>query len=148
MRLTKIRPEFVCLVPTVLEPGVAYVSMEYATVLHLCCCGCGNQVVTPLAPARWHLWFDGRTITLDPSIGNWSFPCQSHYWIEGNVVVWDRPFSRAEIERVRGRDRRAMERHAALCDGEIRLPEKVVRRGSWPDRVKGWLQGWGSRSAR
>ena len=33
--------------------------------------------------------FDGRTISLNPSIGNWSYPCRSHYWIKGNRVVWD-----------------------------------------------------------
>ena len=74
--------EFVTFAPAALAPGVLYVSMEYATVLHACCCGCGNKVVTPLAPERWSLTYDGRHITIVPSIGNWSFPCQSHYWIE------------------------------------------------------------------
>lgn len=141
MRLTQIRPEFISLAPDVLVPGVAYVSMEYATVLHLCCCGCGSQVVTPLSPARWHLWFDGEAITLNPSVGNWSFPCQSHYWIEQNAVVWDRPFSQVEIARVRGRDQRAMERHAARDERVSAPPVEAVGRRSWLDRVKGWLQG-------
>lgn len=148
MKLTQIRPEFVSLVPNVLEPGVAYVSMEYATVLHLCCCGCGNQVATPLSPARWSLLFDGETITLNPSIGNWSFSCQSHYWIKRNEVVWSRPFSQAEITGVRGRDRRAMEMHAALRERGAEPPEAAVRHRSWRDRVKAWLQRWGSGSAR
>ena len=81
MTRTEITLEFVTLAPPVLEPGVLYISMEYATVLHLCCCGCGNQVVTPLAPARWRLTYDGRAVSLSPSIGNHSFPCRSHYWI-------------------------------------------------------------------
>lgn len=148
MRLTQIRPEFVSLAPAVLEPGVAYVSMEYATVLHLCCCGCGNQAVTPLSPARWHLWFDGETITLNPSIGNWSFPCQSHYWIEQNAVVWDRPFSQAEIAWVRGRDRRDMDQHTALHERGTVSRKEPIRHASWLHRVKEWLQGWGSGSAR
>jgi hypothetical protein len=115
-RQGRLRPEFVTFAPSVLEPGVLYVSMEYATVLHACCCGCRNKVVTPLAPGRWSLTYDGKTISLEPSIGNWSFPCQSHYWIERNVVVWDRPFSRVEIAGVRAADRRDMElaaKHAA-----------------------------------
>jgi hypothetical protein len=145
MRLTQIRPEFVSFAPEVLEPGVAYVSMEYATVLHLCCCGCGNQVVTPLSPARWHLSFDGKTISLNHSIGNWSFPCQSHYWIERNAVVWDRPFSQAEIAWVRGTDRRAIEGHASLNQrGAEPLEEPVRNDGSWLHRVKRWLRGQGS----
>lgn len=79
---TRMLTEFVTFAPAALAPGVLYVSMEYATVLHACCCGCGNKVVTPLAPERWSLTYDGRHITIVPSIGNWSFPCQSHYWIE------------------------------------------------------------------
>jgi hypothetical protein len=110
MRQTEVRPEFVTFAPAVLEPGVLYVSMEYATVLHACCCGCSNRVVTPLAPERWSLTFDGKTISLEPSIGNWSFPCQSHYWIERNAVIWDRSFSRAEIAGVRAADQRDLER--------------------------------------
>lgn len=113
MEHTELQPEFVTFAPDVLEPGVLYVSMEYATVLHLCCCGCGSKVVTPLRPERWHLAYDGKSISLDPSIGNWSFPCQSHYWIEENVVIWDRPFTTDEIADVREFDRRAMERPAA-----------------------------------
>lgn len=109
-RQTQIRPEFVTFAPAVLAPGVLYISMEYATTLHACCCGCGNKVVTPLAPRRWHLTYDGKTISLEPSIGNWSFPCQSHYWIENNAVIWDRRFTRAEVAVVRAEDHHDIER--------------------------------------
>lgn len=147
MRLTRIRPEFVSLMPDVLEPGVAYVSMEYATVQHLCCCGCGNQVVTPLSPARWHLSFDGKTISLNHSIGNWSFPCQSHYWIERSEVVWDKPFNQEQIAWVRGRDRSAMERHLARPRPEAEPLQEQVRR-SWLDRMRQWFGRRRSRGAR
>ena len=138
-RLTRIRHEFVTFAPAQLEPGVAYVSMDYATVLHLCCCGCGSQVVTPLAPTRWHLTFDGESISLDPSVGNWSFPCQSHYWVEGNQVIWDRPFSQRDIDSVRERDRRAIAaRHAP------ELVEVAASNGpqpSWRERLRRFLFG-------
>ena len=49
-------------------------------------CGCGNEVVTPLSPTDWHLTFNGKTVSLHPSIGNWNFDCQSHYWIRNNEV--------------------------------------------------------------
>jgi hypothetical protein len=111
-RQNQIRPVFVTFAPDVLDPGVLYISIEYAAVLHACCCGCGNKVVTPLAPERWCLTYDGKSISLDPSIGNWSFACQSHYWIERNAVIWDRPFSSAEIAEVRAADRRDMTRAA------------------------------------
>lgn len=134
-RLTRIRPEFVTFAPEVLEPGVAYVSMEYATVLHLCCCGCASQVVTPLAPARWHLTFDGESISLNPSIGNWSFPCQSHYWIRRNQVLWDRPLNEAEIAWVRETDRQAMKRRATPRTDPIEEPP-LARRPSWIERIR------------
>jgi hypothetical protein len=71
-----------------MEDGVIYVSVDYATAIHKCCCGCGNEVVTPLSPTDWELTFDGKTISLNPSIGNWNFRCQSHYWITKNTVEW------------------------------------------------------------
>ncbi len=73
-----------------MEEGVVYVSMPYAIAVHLCCCGCGNEVVTPFHPKQWRLTFDGESISLSPSIGNWSFDCQSHYWITQDRVMWDR----------------------------------------------------------
>ena len=41
-------------------------------------------MVTPLKPTDWKLTFDGKTITLYPSIRNWNFACRSHYWIRNN----------------------------------------------------------------
>jgi hypothetical protein len=43
--------------------------------------------------------FDGKTISLDPSIGNWSFPCQSHYWITSSEVRWVPKWRDAERNR-------------------------------------------------
>lgn len=79
--------EFVKFAPETLEDGVVYVSIDFATAVHACCCGCGNRVVTPLSPRDWKLNFDGETISLRPSIGNWNFPCRSHYWITHNGVA-------------------------------------------------------------
>ena len=81
--------EFVTHIPDTLVEGVVYVSIPYTTVLHLCCCGCGEEVVTPLRPTDWNLTFDGETISLCPSVGNWRFACRSHYWIRRNEVIWD-----------------------------------------------------------
>jgi hypothetical protein len=44
------RPEFVEFMPDKLEPGVIYVSIPYATAAHLCACGYGNEVTTPISP--------------------------------------------------------------------------------------------------
>ena len=84
----KLSHKFVKNVPDKLEDGVVYISIEYSMVIHKCCCGCGKEVVTPLSPKDWELLFDGESISLFPSIGNWSFECRSHYWIKNNKVVW------------------------------------------------------------
>ena len=76
-----IRHEFVDFIPKELEERVLYVSIKYCTAAHRCFCGCGQKVVTPLSPAQWRLTFDGESVSLHPSVGNWSFRCQSHYWI-------------------------------------------------------------------
>ncbi|HZO94957.1 MAG TPA: DUF6527 family protein [Candidatus Baltobacteraceae bacterium] len=81
--------QFVKSVPETPAPRVLYVSMEFATAVHLCGCGCGNEVVTPLSRRNgWKLLYDGETVSLSPSVGNWSFPCRSHYFITENKVLW------------------------------------------------------------
>lgn len=82
------KPAFVESLPETLKERTLYVCMEFATASHKCACGCGKEVVTPLSPTDWKLMFDGRTVTLHPSIGNWGFECRSHYWIRGNRVEW------------------------------------------------------------
>lgn len=103
-RDTVLKHEFVEFIPDELAQGTLYISIRFATATHLCCCGCGNKVVTPLRPTDWKLIFDGRTVSLDPSIGNWSFPCQSHYWIRNNLVRWAPRWNMAEIDLGRLRD--------------------------------------------
>lgn len=115
-RRTAIRHEFVEFIPEHLEDGIVYVSIPYATVVHLCCCGCGNEVVTPLSPAQWSLLYDGRTVSLDWSVGNWTFPCESHYWIDRDRVVWAPRWSKKRIALGRASDRRALDRLYAGLD--------------------------------
>lgn len=60
-------PEFVELMPTNTAEATLYVSMAYATTVHLCACGCGNKVVLPLGPAEWQMLSyegEGETGTL------------------------------------------------------------------------------------
>jgi hypothetical protein len=103
--------EFVEFIPDDLKEGTMYVSMAFATVAHKCCCGCGNEVITPLSPTDWKLIFDGQSISLDPSIGNWSFPCKSHYWIIRNRVKWAPRWSQKKINAGRYHDLLAKERY-------------------------------------
>lgn len=99
-----LSPRFVEFFPKALEPGVLYVSMEYATTAHQCACGCGEKVVLPLHPTDWWLTFDGKTITMRPSVGNWGFPCKSHYLITSNRIVWAGDWDEKQIASGRLRD--------------------------------------------
>jgi len=113
MRLAHLQHRFVEYMPEEPEVGVLYVSVEFGTVIHKCCCGCGNQVVTPLSPTDWQLTYDGEAISLYPSIGNWSFDCRSHYWIKNSRVSWAPAWTRAQIEAGRRRDRAQKQQHFA-----------------------------------
>lgn len=86
-RVDNYEVQFVGYMPDKFKQGILYVSMRGKIVIHLCACGCGEKVVMPISPDDWKLTFDGESISLYPSIGNWDFPCKSHYWIQNNHVV-------------------------------------------------------------
>lgn len=104
MRVSELRPEFVEYVPDELTAGILYISERFRTCSHLCCCGCGEEVVTPLSPAEWSITKNGPLVSLWPSIGNWDYECRSHYVIERNRVRWARPMTNAQIALVKRRD--------------------------------------------
>jgi len=111
MHHQRLEHRFVTHVPRDLEAGVLYISMDYATAVHACCCGCGERVVTPFTPTDWRLTFDGESVTLHPSIGNWNQNCRSHYVIRQNRVLQAGPWSPAQVEAERLRDKRAKAAH-------------------------------------
>lgn len=128
--------EFVDAFPRNPAAGVLYVSLTYATTMHLCMCGCGNEVIAPLHPTDWTAHFDGRTVSLTPSIGNWALPCQSHYILMRGNVRWARRWTRSEIEAGRARDRRA--KALTYDDAANADPTDEVTDG---DRDR-WLDRW------
>jgi hypothetical protein len=125
--------EFVEFIPEKLREGTLYVCIPFATVVHRCCCGCGREVVTPLSPTDWKLTFDGASVSLDPSIGNWNFPCQSHYWIQHNRVRWAGRWSKDEIEAGRAADALAKARHFGGEAAKPELPAPAPKVGAEPD---------------
>lgn len=141
----KVTHQFVEFVPDEIEDGVLYVSIPYATASHRCCCGCGCEVVTPITPTDWSLIFDGETISLTPSIGNWSFKCESHYWIKKNRVVWSPRWTAEEISGGRSFDAATKESYfgtkpkVADVLGEMipENPESSI--GTW-NRIRQWLK--------
>lgn len=119
--VSSIAPEFVETFPAQPQPGVLYVSATYSTAAHLCCCGCAEEIITPLSPAQWVLTFDGE-VSLRPSIGNWALACRSHYVIDRGHIRWAQSFSETEIRLNREDDRRI-------------LAEARAERSSWLQRV-------------
>ena len=107
----KFAHRFVELMPPLIEDRVLYVSIEFATAVHNCACGCGSKVVTPLSPTDWKLAFDGETISLSPSIGNWSFECQSHYWIINDEVQFSKKWSKSKIKTGRKNEKTVKEKY-------------------------------------
>ena len=137
-RIDQLTPEFVEYIPERPAPGVLYVSRRYATAMHLCCCGCGSEVVTPLNPAKWRLIEDGGTVSLRPSVGNWSLPCQSHYWITGNRVRWAAEMAPELIAAVKARDRRDVAALAPVPVGILARLRGALGR-SWA-AITRWLR--------
>ena len=96
-QVLSFRPAFVDEVPDELSYGVLYVSIEHASMIHLCACGCGSEVVLPLTPEDWKLIYNGEDVSVSPSVGNWSLPCRSHYFIRSGEVVWAGDWSEERI---------------------------------------------------
>ncbi len=133
---------YVEFIPKEIDEGVLYISERFNTASHLCCCGCGFKVVTPLNAAKWHLTDHGTSVSLSPSVGLGAFPCRSHYWIRRGRVDWYPNMTKAGTHRAQRRDDYAMRVHA----GEIKpppLPRQNARpkpesRPSFWESVKGW----------
>ena len=134
--MMSMRHEFVDHIPEQLDDGVLYVSIQFGTIIHRCACGCGQEVVTPLGPAEWRLTYDGRTVSLAPSIGNWNFQCRSHYWIENGNVRWARGFSPNEVDLVRQKARTRRDDYfvGRKVDDKEDVPEEGLQRGTIEDK--------------
>jgi|SRR6266508_2486607 len=140
-RIATLQHEFVKAVPETLKDGTLYVSIDYATATHKCCCGCGREVVTPLSPTDWKLTFDGVTVSLYPSIGNWNFECRSHYWIDASRIVWADQWSDEMIAVGRTRDRASKSNyyagHLSAAKAATAAEPTNAPAGFWS-----WLRSW------
>jgi hypothetical protein len=146
MRHDQLQHRFVEFIPEQLEEGILYISLEYMTVTHLCCCGCGHEVSTTLSPTDWRLIFDGRTVSIEPSIGSWSLPCRSHYFINQNRVVWARKWSAHEIDAGRQYNAERKRQHGTADSCETPVPktssdlkeQHKIKKGG----ILSWLRRW------
>jgi hypothetical protein len=123
--LNDISLEQVTYIPRELRQGVLYVSKEYGVAAHLCMCGCGNKVVTPLGPAEWKFAEEDELPSLFPSIGNWQMPCKSHYVITNGNVIWAKSWNEAQIQLGRYNEEKA----------RVRYYGHLQHEGSWLKRV-------------
>ena len=135
----KIKLEHVHYMPKKLNPGVLYVSREFKTAAHLCACGCGTKIRTPLGPTEWTLSEAGGVPTLRPSIGNWQQACRSHYWISAGKIQWAEQWTSEQISK--GRKQEEQRRQAYY---NRRNQENKERKAKYSGRI-GSAQGIASR---
>ena len=144
MRVNRLEPSFVEEIPAELTSGVLYVSIDFRTTMHLCCCGCRSHVVLPIRPSAWRVTYDGDSISISPSFGNWTFPCRSHYWIRGGDVEWAPSWSDERI--VRGRQATLAERtgDGPLADSEVPVqrPERGRFFAQVIEKLRSLLHHW------
>ena len=134
MQHQRLRHRFVEHIPERLDPGILYISMEYATSAHSCCCGCGEEVVAPFTPTDWKMTFDGETVSLRPSIGSWTLKCESHYVIDRGKVIEAGPWSEEQVTAERRRDRAAKARfygHELIADPGREAMQALFPPGLW-----------------
>jgi hypothetical protein len=117
MKTHALRPEYVEFMPATLDQGVLYISRRFRTASHLCCCGCGTKIVTPLRETEYSLADRGGLVSLYPSIGNWDHPCRSHYWIKNNAVLVAGNMSRSRIDADRAADDALKDAYFARLSG-------------------------------
>lgn len=113
--MTGITLQRVKYLPRELAPGILYVSEEFGVAGHLCACGCGNKVITPLGPAEWKFSERNGRPTLHPSIGNWQLPCRSHYVIANGQIHCGDQWSNAQVAAGRHAEQQRRQAYYASC---------------------------------
>jgi hypothetical protein len=127
VKVNVIRPQYVESFPGDLEDGVLYISRKFRTACHRCCCGCGTKIITPIRPTEYRLTEREGLVSLHPSVGNWNHPCESHYVIRDNCVLWAEGMTKAAIARGRAFDEAEKAQYFSQ------------RRVGWWRNVWGWI---------
>jgi hypothetical protein len=137
IRTKQLRHRFVETMPDSIEPGFLYVSMEYATAAHRCCCGCGEEVVTPFSPAQWQMSFSGDAVSLHPSIGNWNLRCRSHYVVREGRVIEAPQVDEGGFAAGRRRDKEARTKYlgGASAAASVSMPADRPVEPTWLERL-------------
>src|SRR5258705_8404627 len=109
--INKLKLNIVHYMPKELESEILYVSKEFGIAAHMCPCGCGNKIITPLGPTDWSLTVKNGRPTLYPSIGNWQIPCRSHYWITNGSIEWSYQWNEKQIFAGRQKEEKRREKY-------------------------------------
>src|SRR5262245_51916004 len=125
----RISLQRVHLMPAEIQPDILYVSDDFEIAIHLCACGCGSKVKTPLGPTEWTVTETPSGPTMHPSIGNWQQACQSHYVIEAGQIRWAGKWSPEQI--VAGRKKEEARRRAYYDDLYRRRTGALGRIWNW-----------------
>ena len=148
LKINKLENHFIRNIPRDINNGILYISMEYATAVHSCCCGCGEQVVTPFSPTDWKMIFDGETVSLTPSVGNWNLSCRSHYIIKQNKVIEAGNWSESQIKAERKRDQLAKTSYyQSKVENDFAIPNSekessIIKNSSWSKKLWDFVRGW------
>jgi len=87
-KLYEIDYRLVDFIPKDKKFGILYICDAYSVTVHKCACGCGVDVVTPFGDDKsWALTITDK-VSLSPSIGNFRYPCKSHYFITEGKIKW------------------------------------------------------------
>ena len=126
--MMKIELQRVHYMPKELNPGVLYVSETFGAAAHLCACGCGSKIRTPLGPTEWSVEETDEGPTLWPSVGNWQKSCQSHYLISRGEVIWAERWSTEQIAEGQCREeKRRLEYYDALDRERVSAVQRLWR---------------------
>jgi hypothetical protein len=139
IRVNRFVHSFVNTIPEQLAPGTLYIALPYKIVTHLCCCGCGREVVTPLSPAQWRITFNGEAVSLYPSVGNWNLPCRSHYILKDGEVLEANIWTDEQVAYGQARDKRERETY---------YNSQIPRSTKAPSDVQEAAPGWWARLVR
>ena len=127
MKIDQLQLQSCELIPKQLANGRLYVSKKYKMAVHLCCCGCKEEVVTPLSAVDWAFTLRNGGPSLSPSIGNWSFPCRSHYWVRGGKIQWAQDMSNARIKEIQKADKQIKSAHIQQKNQQRSLINLITR---------------------
>ncbi|MFJ1472201.1 DUF6527 family protein [Massilia orientalis] len=128
MRSERFKHQVVDSIPERLQVGTLYVTTDRDVAGHLCACGCGREVITPLSPTDWSITIDQHRATLDPSIGNWAFPCRSHYFIWDGEVIWAGNMSNKAIAQGRQRNKACKLSYYRQLNETPPMPQEHLRK--------------------